>query len=312
MIANIPKISVVIICYNQEKVISRAIESLLSQREYIYEICVSDDCSKDATWEILQNYSKKYPGLFVLNRNEPNIGVFDNIEKTWGMPTGDMIYRLAGDDECGAGWFEQVVNFIKKNKIDYVNNAICIYGDYRAVYPNGDSYIFQNNYICSKFPAIKLAIRGFVGNRSACFTSSVLKRYIPVSKGRSYIAEDAQDRLLQACTDTNYYIPYVGNVYYARIGVSNSLSSSIIKEREGRMLYLKEILDILGVKLDKKDYAYINYVTCKLMGKNVVGKLYWMRSIEVPLLFSFKKLRRYIFAAKIRLPHHRPIIDYKI
>ena len=312
MIEGIPKISVLVITYNQEDVISRALESLLSQKEYIYEICVSDDCSRDNTWNILNEYSSQYPGLFKLNQNNPNKGIFENVEKTWSMPSGDLIYQLSGDDECGFGWLKRVVTFIQEEKIDYLNNAICIYGDYRAVYPNRDSYVFQNNYICSKYPAVKLAIRGFVGNRSACFTSSVLKRYIHVSKGRSYIAEDAQDRLLQACTETNFYIPYVGNVYYARIGVSNSFSRSIKKEREGRMLYLKDTLTRLGVQLDNKDKAYIDYMTYNLMGKNVAGKVYWLRSIELPLLFSFKKLRRYIFAAKIRLPHHSPITDYKL
>ena len=93
MIEGIPRISVLVITYNQEDVISRAIDSLLLQRDYIYEICVSDDCSKDRTWDILQDYSAKHPGLFVLNRNDPNVGIFENIEKTWTMPTGDIIYQ---------------------------------------------------------------------------------------------------------------------------------------------------------------------------------------------------------------------------
>ena len=104
MIDGIPKISVLVITYNQEDVIRRAIDSLLVQKDYIYEICVSDDCSKDRTWNILKEYSEKYPGLFVLNRNNPNIGIFENIEKTWTMPTGEIIYQLSGDDACGEGW----------------------------------------------------------------------------------------------------------------------------------------------------------------------------------------------------------------
>ena len=53
-----PRFSVIIITYNQEDVIARTLESLLSQ-EHLYEICVSDDCSSDRTWEILNEYSSR-------------------------------------------------------------------------------------------------------------------------------------------------------------------------------------------------------------------------------------------------------------
>ena len=141
MIESIPRISVLIITYKQEKIIRRTLDSLISQRDYLYEICVSDDCSPDATWDILQDYSNKYPGLFKLNRNKENLMIFENIEKTWEMPTGDIIYQLAGDDTCGENYFQEIINFIYNNNIDYRNELFCIYGDYKCLYPNGDYFI---------------------------------------------------------------------------------------------------------------------------------------------------------------------------
>ena len=114
---------------------------MLSQKDYIYEICVSDDCSPDRTWEVLQEYDRQYPGLFKLHQNHPNVGIFENIEYTWTMPTGDIIYQLSGDDECGKGWFKTVIEFIQNNNINYKEELFCIYGDYQAIYPNGDSFI---------------------------------------------------------------------------------------------------------------------------------------------------------------------------
>lgn len=58
-----PKISALVICYKQEKLIKRAIDSLLNQKEYLYEICVSDDGSPDKTWEVLQEYAVQHPGF---------------------------------------------------------------------------------------------------------------------------------------------------------------------------------------------------------------------------------------------------------
>ena len=56
-----PRISVVIITYKQQDLISRAIDSVLCQKEYgLKEIVISDDCSPDNTWSVLNNYSNKY------------------------------------------------------------------------------------------------------------------------------------------------------------------------------------------------------------------------------------------------------------
>ena len=52
MLENIPKISVLVICYKQENVIRRAMDSLIAQKDYIYEICINDDKSPDKKWEI--------------------------------------------------------------------------------------------------------------------------------------------------------------------------------------------------------------------------------------------------------------------
>lgn len=311
MIEGIPRISVLVITYNQEDVICRAIDSLLIQRDYIYEICVSDDCSKDNTWNLLQEYNLKYPGLFKLNRNTPNKGIFENVEYTWDMPSGDIVYRLAGDDECGEGWFEKVVHFIQENHIDYKNELFAIYGDYRAIYPNGDSFIFSNRMVATEFPALKLSIRGLIGNRSACFSIQILHRYEKVSKGFSYIAEAAQDRQLQMLSENNYYIEYVGNIYYARIGVSMNMDNKIRADRADRFLYFLQTAGNRGITFDSKDTAYIYYLTAKEK-KEIIKMKNWFKSIEPKLFFSSVKLRRYFFAFLRRLPHSKPIKDFKL
>jgi len=59
-----PKISVDMGCYNFEKYIAEAIESVLSQTLQPYEIIISDDCSEDNSWEIIQSYQKKIQSFF--------------------------------------------------------------------------------------------------------------------------------------------------------------------------------------------------------------------------------------------------------
>ena len=312
MIEGIPKISVLIICYKQEELIKRAINSLLAQKDYIYEICVSDDCSPDRTWEVLQEYDRQYPGLFKLHRNEPNVGIFENVEYTWTMPTGDIVYSLAGDDECGEGWFKTVVEYIQKNDIDYKNELFCIYGDYLTVYPNGDSIREKNNLISKGYDPLKLALRGLISNRSSCFSINVLRKYIKVSQGRSHIAEDAQDRQLQLFSQKNYYIPHIGNIYYAKVGVSIHIDQSVFEERAQIHNYSIDFLKSQGVTFDIEDEKHLNrlniYGVMEKPDHTIwdIIKAFW-GSYEKKYGLRSLKLRNLMFAVARRLPHKKAI-----
>ncbi len=314
MVDEIPNISVLIVTYKQEHLISRALDSLLSQRDYIYEICVSDDCSPDNTWTVLQEYSQKYPGLFKLYRNEPNLGMFENFEKTWNMPSGDIVYQLSGDDECGVGWFERVITFIKNNDIDFKEELFCIYGDYKCVYPNGDSFIFSNKAIIKGINPIRLSIRGLIGNRSTCFSTKIIRKFVNVSKGRSYSVESAQDRQLQVFAEKNYYIPYVGNLYYTRIGINISFDMTILAERERVESYAKEIMESLGVKFIRKDLYYFDYKTEKAISyrdhsinNKVKIMILFMKSFDFEFGLKNLNIKRILFAVARRLPHRKAL-----
>ena len=323
MIEGIPKISVLIICYKQEELIKRAINSLLAQKEYIYEICVSDDCSPDNTWEVLKEYDRQYPGLFKLHQNQPNVGIFENIEYTWTMPSGDIIYQLSGDDECGEGWFKVVIEFIQNNNINYKEEPFCIYGDYRAIYPNGDSFTLKNDIINSGYSPLGLAIRKLICNRSACFSKKVLDRFIKVSNGRSYAVESAQDMQLQIMCDNNYYIPYVGNLYYTRIGVSVGNNRNGAIESKAPMEYVNDIMQAMNYELPNKDMILLKYYINRFYNnkryndgllskfsflvKKYVLKFQKTRSLEVKLGVRSLRIKRYFFAFVRRIPHNKPI-----
>jgi glycosyltransferase involved in cell wall biosynthesis len=315
MIEGIPRISVRIITYKQEELIKRAIVSLLAQRDYIYEICISDDCSPDRTWEVLQQFDKEYPGLFKLNRNEQNLGLFLNVEKTWAMATGDVVYGLAGDDEVGEGWFKSVVEFIIGNNIDYKNELFCIYGDYLNKYPNGDTYRFSNRLVLSGISPLKLSLRGLIGNRGCCYSINVLRKYHSVSQGRSHIAEDAIDRQLQLWSEKSYYIKKVGNIYYANIGVCTQIDDEILKERERIRPYALKFLEENGAQLDKYDKRYslkffnaFHWSNHHPSLKNRLKAFYlYIISYDPQIGIKGINLRRFVFSVLKRLPHNKPI-----
>ena len=85
-------INVLILCYKQERIIGRAIESALCQKEWgLKNIIIQDDCSPDGTWEVLQEYARKYPDIVKPYRNEHNLGIYGN----WQARMGGQFYCFA-------------------------------------------------------------------------------------------------------------------------------------------------------------------------------------------------------------------------
>lgn len=69
-----PAISVVIPLYNTEKYIGECLESLLAQSFKNFEIVIVNDCSTDASVEIVQSYLPKFDGRLTLAHTETNSG----------------------------------------------------------------------------------------------------------------------------------------------------------------------------------------------------------------------------------------------
>ncbi len=59
MSSNIPKVSIGMPVYNGEKLLHRAIDSILSQTFTDFEIIISDNASTDSTSMICKEYEKK-------------------------------------------------------------------------------------------------------------------------------------------------------------------------------------------------------------------------------------------------------------
>ena len=296
-----PKLSVYVITYNQEDVIRRTMDSLLRQKDYIYEICINDDCSKDHTFEVLQEYQQQYPEIVKPVQNEHNLGIFENTEAVQSRLTGDMVYDLAGDDVCPDGYFKAVFDFIDEKKIDWKNELFCIHGDYMEIEPDGSSIVFTNKLV-QKHNVLKLKLRKLISNRSACFSKKILDKFEKVSEGRSFNAESVQDSQLALFTENHYYIPILGNIYFAGIGISSRMSKEEHRENifEGynRMV---NFVSSHGRPFDKKDIAFIEFLKAYSIGHKKRAFRYYFASIDLSLGLKGLGLDRIMFVLKKKI-----------
>lgn len=113
-----PVISSVIICYNQVNYIKKAIESVLIQEgDFIHEIIISDDGSKDGTRAIIDEYTKQNHMRIRNISSDKNSGISTNFRKCFEAATGDYVAVLEGDDYwTDARKLEKQLEFMKSNK----------------------------------------------------------------------------------------------------------------------------------------------------------------------------------------------------
>jgi glycosyltransferase involved in cell wall biosynthesis len=93
-----PKVSICMISYNHGKFIAQAIESILAQEvDFSIELVIGDDCSKDDTGRICEDFARRDPRVRLLPR-ERNLGVMPNFARTLAACVGEYVAVCEGDD----------------------------------------------------------------------------------------------------------------------------------------------------------------------------------------------------------------------
>lgn len=95
-----PLVTFALLAYNQEQYVREAVEAVLSQTYEPIEVILSDDCSTDATYEILSDASSKCRRASKIKvlRNDKNLGLAAHFNKIMAKANGSIIILAAGDD----------------------------------------------------------------------------------------------------------------------------------------------------------------------------------------------------------------------
>ena len=95
-----PLVTFYVMAYNQERLIREAVDGALRQTYSPLELVLSDDCSSDATFSIIEEIVKGYAGphRVVLNRNERKLGISEHLNRILRLASGELIVAADGDD----------------------------------------------------------------------------------------------------------------------------------------------------------------------------------------------------------------------
>ena len=170
MIDNKPLVSVVIPCYNAEKFVGYTLDSVISQTYKNIEIICINDCSKDETLRVLEEYAKRDERIRIMS-NPKNLGVAETRNNALKVAEGEYIAFVDSDDIWHLDKLEKQINFMIKKayllsftSIQFIDNDGNLVGK-KFIVPNEVTYkqLLKQNVITLSSAVIS---RKILKNRS--------------------------------------------------------------------------------------------------------------------------------------------------
>lgn len=116
-----PLVSIVTVSYNSADTIEQTIQSVTKQTYPNIEYIIIDGGSRDGTVEIIKRYQDKISFWI----SEPDMGIYDAMNKGISYAKGDYIGIINSDDWYELDAIEKIVSKIKEDPIIIYGNMMC-------------------------------------------------------------------------------------------------------------------------------------------------------------------------------------------
>ena len=136
------KVSIIIPVYNVQEYITRCMDSVCQQTFQDIECILVDDCGKDDSIKLAEDYIQKYTGAvrFVMLHHEHNKGLSGARNTGIKAATGDFLYFLDSDDLITPDCIETLLRLAEKYpKADFVQGNILGNDDQMSSYAFEDT-----------------------------------------------------------------------------------------------------------------------------------------------------------------------------
>lgn len=155
------KVSIITVVYNGSETIESAIKSVLSQDYQNIEYIIVDGYSTDDTLKKINIYRDRINVIL----SEPDLGIYDAINKGIALARGEIITFLHCDDVyTNSSIISNVINFMNSYRLDY------IYGDV--------NYLNKSGSIVRCYKSFKLSLNKIRFGIIPAHTSLFMRRYL--------------------------------------------------------------------------------------------------------------------------------------
>jgi glycosyltransferase involved in cell wall biosynthesis len=222
-------ISIITACFNSEKHIINAIDSILSQTYDNIEYIIVDGGSTDKTIELIKSKEHLFKGKLKWISEADN-GIYDALNKGVNLSTGDVIGFLHSDD------FFSSVNIISEiNECFKITNCDGLYGDLQYV----DNNLKVIRYWKSEKFKSKLLYKGWMPAHPTLFLKNDIYKSIGEFNIKYEISAD-YDYILRVFRQNNYVFHYLPKVIsIMRLGGASNIRGNLIKKMKEDIQIIK-------------------------------------------------------------------------
>ncbi|MBU0993970.1 MAG: glycosyltransferase [Proteobacteria bacterium] len=295
--ADIPKVSVIIPCYNREKFIRETIDSVLSQTYSNIElICVDDGCT-DGTRTILETYKNNI--TILEHEGRVNKGQSAAINLGMKNASGHYIAILDSDDLFASNKIEMQVKYLETHP-----DIGLVYANGYAIDENGKKIyrFYDQGHIEKSDPERVLMDCYFLVPNNALVRKTAFELAGEFDeKLRSAQDHDMAIRLAEV-TNIAYLDQYL--FYYRRHKDSISAKNADLRWRNGFIILKKASSRYpYSFTARRKRFAVLNFRMgqCYLENRNIIKALYHL--IIAGISDPFRSILILIRKEKISSPH---------
>lgn len=216
--------TILLLAYNQEDLVRDAIECAFAQDAEDLEIIMSDDCSKDGTFAIMQEMADAYKGPHTirLNRNEKNMGVNTHINHLVDMASADVCVPFPADDTSRPERVRRLLEVMERD------NALLVHSDAETVDGDGNPAPAEHKHALfykSRYDIVTAALSDalFLGATSA-YRRELWQKYGPLPT-YSKAFEDLITGFRAALEGRISYVNEPLVSYRQDVGISNAESA---------------------------------------------------------------------------------------
>jgi glycosyltransferase involved in cell wall biosynthesis len=201
------KITVVTVAYNAASTIADTIHSVAAQTHADVEHIVIDGASQDKTAEIAQQMS----GRISLLVSEPDLGIYDGMNKGLALASGDVIGFLNADDlYANKDVLSRVVDIMERENLD------ALFGDVEFFRPKDPTRTVRR-YRSARFSPDHIALGWMPAHPALFLRRRVYERYGPFRTDYR-IAGDFE---------------YCARIFHSNTLVYRSLPETLVRMRSG-------------------------------------------------------------------------------
>jgi glycosyltransferase involved in cell wall biosynthesis len=308
-----PLLTLFVCAFNQEKFIRKAVEGALAQTYSPLEIILSDDCSADGTFGIMEEMAAAYrgPHQIVLNRNTKNLGIGGHVNRIVELSHGELLIGAAGDDIS----FKDRTERLYRAWVESSGTAYSIYSDMVEIDSAGrEKGIWHKDAPPIHIASVEEAVRRGAAPVFGCshaFHRETFELFGPMDE--SVVHEDHAIPFRSLLLGTIKYIPEP--LLYYRRHEGNAWSSAAVPTLERRrqvlqwdraqlVSWLRDLrkANAMGIMDTEKSAHLQGQVIERLHEKTVEGRFY-----DSPLPGAFVTLFSQCFGWKMLKQMLRPV-----